>query len=691
MRTAPATADIPRVLSALAAECLKMQPGDLSRQVPLTHYGLDSLATEEFRAAIEHVFDRRLPESVFSNYPDLESLDRYLTLPAAAETPPPDVRGLMLSDAKLPEEIRPLPQAGKSGVHKTVLLTGATGFLGVYLLRSLLVNTGATICCIARSTVRESAAERLHAAMSRYGLWGPAFEPRLTVVEGDLSLPGMGISAENYATLCAEVDAVYHCAATVNWVHSYDMLRRVNVLGTCDLLRLACAQRPKPFHFVSSAAVCYSTWGPLELDESCDVAPFMHGLHLGYAQSKCVAESLVRQAGERGLPVTIHRPSLLAADRVSARANLDDLLSRLIKGIILMGSAPDLDWSLDCCPVDYVADAIVHLTTSQSPPSVSHLLNPSPRHWRELVLWINLFGYPVRLLPYRQWLARLREEASPEHPLRGLVAFFAGEPAGEGGLTLPELYEDPRRSRVRSAATVAALLGSRVGSPGLNARLLDRYFRHYIDAGFLKPTLIAKRPGNTGGEKTLDTAFFNAVMGQNADTPGLLVCAVESVMNEGGHSIISELSSWQHGGTSGIDRYRLSMTHPGEGESFRSVVVKRKAKDEQLVATAGQIAGLCSDKLGEAFRRFGADLGLGGSHLREIGVYRQKDERFRCHAPVLYGARSDSDRADWALVLEDISGLELLNSAENSNSWCPLRMNEQTGNTLILIGISDSY
>ncbi len=157
----------------------------------------------------------------------------------------------------------------------------------------------------------------------------------------------------------------------------------------------------------------------------------------------------------------------------------------------------------------------------------------------------------------------------------------------------------------------------------------------------------------------------------DADTPGLLVCAVESVMNEGGHSIISELSSWQHGGTSGIDRYRLSMTHPGEGESFRSVVVKRKAKDEQLVATAGQIAGLCSDKLGEAFRRFGADLGLGGSHLREIGVYRQKDERFRCHAPVLYGARSDSDRADWALVLEDISGLELLNSAENSNSWCP--------------------
>ena len=87
-----------------------------------------------------------------------------------------------------------------------------------------------------------------------------------------------------------------------------------------------------------------------------------------------------------------------------------------------MGSAPDLDWVLDCCPVDYAADAIVGLTRLRSDSlRAFHLVNPTTRHWREIVLWMNLFGYPIKLDPFRDWLARLKHR-----DLRVFVIFCGG-------------------------------------------------------------------------------------------------------------------------------------------------------------------------------------------------------------------------------------------------------------------------
>jgi thioester reductase-like protein len=82
-------------------------------------------------------------------------------------------------------------------------------------------------------------------------------------------------------------------------------------------------------------------------------------VHLGYAQTKIVAEALVREAGRRGLPIAIYRPSLIAGDTGTGAFNADDLLTLLIRGCIRMGLAPDLDWALDCEPVDVVSAGIL--------------------------------------------------------------------------------------------------------------------------------------------------------------------------------------------------------------------------------------------------------------------------------------------------------------------------------------------
>ena len=163
--------------------------------------------------------------------------------------------------------------------------------------------------------------------------------------------------------------------------------------------------------------------------EGDDMLPHVDRLPLGYAQSKCVAESLARHAAARGLPVRIYRPPLIVGDSQSGASNVDDLVALLVKGCIQMGAAPDLDWTFDAMPVDFVSRAIVRLGRPSHRGRHLHLHHPRPRHWRECVLWMNMFGYPVRLLPYTEWQQRLAVEAnSPHHALHRLRSFFPTPP-----------------------------------------------------------------------------------------------------------------------------------------------------------------------------------------------------------------------------------------------------------------------
>ena len=649
--TQPTPGEQVQWLRRKAARCLQIEPEDVDPSVPLFDYGLDSVAAVEFAAAVEERLGLNIHGSFLIQHP---SLDAILAAARNHSHGTMDTRELLLRDARLPAEIQPQdPQ--RRLPERAVLLTGATGFVGAFLLRSLMEHSSVRIYCLVRGD--EDPAARLQASLLRYGVWQPDLASRITIVPGDLRAPRFGLCEVEWSRLCDRVDVVFHTGAAVNWVTPYAGLRDVNVAGTAETLRLACQGHAKPLHFVSSLSVCYTSQGPESLSETSDPLQYIDGIHLGYAQSKAVSEGLVREAAARGLPVTIHRPGLVTGDTGSGISNLGDVTSALIRGCIQMGSAPDANWLLDTCPVDVLADCIVRSSEAADPgppgrpgPRVHHWTSGSPRCWQELVLWMNLYGHDVTLIPHEAWRHDLARAAlRPDHPLHGLRSFFV-TPRHTDGLTDAERFEKQHRSEVRADATHRRLrrLGRRL--PDIDPALLDRYFASYAERGFLPPVPLARRHPR---QHKFDRAFFAQLLGRE-------LRAVDQLPMSTGDSIITELLSWYGGSRAGLYRYRLT---PADGAAF-TVVLKVKDGDVTTVEVGRRIVEFCIPGLGSAFAAHATCTGIRGAARREVGIYRQQDPRFTRHAQLVHGTGEDLENQEFQVALEDLDGCDILDAAD---------------------------
>ena len=127
-----------------------------------------------------------------------------------------------LSDeVRLDRAITPGTQSAELTDHpRHILLTGATGFLGAFLLRELLDRTAAEVHCLVRAKSTEAGRVRLRQTLQTYSLWHDGLEGRIVPVPGDLGEPTLGVSAAVSADLAATIDVIYHSGAFVNWILS---------------------------------------------------------------------------------------------------------------------------------------------------------------------------------------------------------------------------------------------------------------------------------------------------------------------------------------------------------------------------------------------------------------------------------------------------------------------------------------
>ena len=573
--------------------------------------------------------------------------------------PPETTAGIeeMLEDSLLPADVQPL-RTGASSMQggllqaRHVLMTGATGFIGRWLAKEILAQSEARLTCMVRPG-KEAAIGRLHGVLRDTGLDSREIERRTQVVEGDLRQPGLGLPPAIRDALSGDVDAVCHCAAVVNWVLSYDALKTSSVDATVDLLRIA-APRAVPFHFVSSLAVGSSGPAP-SMESAFDARAYLRGQYLGYGQAKTVAEILVREAGRRGLPVAIYRPSFIAGHSETGAFNQDDILARVVSGCVRMGTAPDLDWTLDCLPVDIAARQIVGCSDRGG---IVHLAHPAPRHWRECVLWMRLYGYDVRLVPYQTWLRQLEEETGPSgdrfHPLRPLRSFFLQRPSGGRSLTLPEIMLE----RNRGTSHAGKEPPGHFCTVKLDAVLLQRYFDAFVDAAVLPPT---PRPAAAVSTSALDVRFFERALGAT-------ITRAEPLGRLSDHSIVSELTSWRSGQSTGLHRYQLRIDD-GPLRGDREVVVKVKPSDRITNEVGEALSRLCSERVGTEYARWSERVGFAAGHVRELALYRQDDERWRRYTPQTLGTLAATDEGIWAIVLESIGSARLRDSVEQPEQW----------------------
>ncbi len=595
-------------------------------------------------------------------------------------TTAPKLAELMHSDALLPGDVFPGGESAVAG--HAVLVTGATGFLGRYIVRELLERPGLDIVCLVRAASVAQARERLRLSLATARVDWSRYQHRLQVLAGAIEQPQLGLDDEAYQGLARQVGGIYHCAADVSWSRGYRRLRASNVLGTLELIRLACSGPLKRVNFVSTISVCFATPGPATIHEGTDMLPYVEQMPLPYAQSKCVAESLLRRAAERGVPVSIVRPALISGDSLSGDANPDDLISALIQGCVVSGAAIDSDWRLDCVPVDYVARVLVTLGASVRPDwEVLNLFNDHSRHWREVVLWMNLYGYPVRLVPHQEWLQRTFERATSPPVLFGYRRFFGAASQRFPGPAPYATYLGNAQQRVRNDVTRQTLATLGVEAPPLDVMLMERYLAHYAAMGVVPRP--ARQRAAVGQGRAASSTLQEAI-GEQLQDRQLTLLDVREQPFASVNGIFNEVTSARLGGHIGIRRYDITVRDAVAGSTRTlGVLLKSKPADTLMEDVLVQVATLCDAELGAHCERFKRDLGLAGCHERELALYELPEPRLQRHMPAVFGTHRDSCSGTWSVAMEYWPAAETVDAA--TTAWTPRQLSG------VLRGLADVH
>lgn len=334
-------------------------------------------------------------------------------------------RSLMSNDRSLaftpPPAALMAPEAMRS-----VLFTGATGFLGPFLLKSLLEQTDAQVHALVRAGDEDEGRKRLWSALAPAAPdLEAAFHRRVIAVPGDLEAPGLGLRAETAAALARDTDTVLHNGALVNYLFSYGRMRAANVGGTNEVLRVAFEGRRKIFNYVSTTFVF--GWATkdvlLESDENVD----MELLDFGYSQSKWAAEQVVLDARRNGLPTRIFRPALVTPSLAGGGEALDITL-RILAFMIRHGVSVRALNQVSFVPADVTAQNIVAL--SRAPETLGktfHVTRDVYVHMGDVMdIITRVTGRQFEFFDLPEFVPEVIRRCTPNDPLFPLLDFLVG-------------------------------------------------------------------------------------------------------------------------------------------------------------------------------------------------------------------------------------------------------------------------
>ena len=500
-----------------AAAALLGLPGEPpTADAHFTDLGGDSLSALTFSTLLFEVFGVEVPVGVMIGpATDLAALATYIeaentsgnTRPTATTIHGAGATEIAAADLRLDRFIdeatlRTAPELPAPVTDpRTVLLTGANGYLGRFLalewLKTLSRNGGRLIALM-RGADPDDAYRRLEQAFDSgdrvlLDEFRRLAAGHLEVVPGDIGEPDLGTDGSTWARLARDVDLIVHPAALVNHKLPYGQLFGPNVVGTAEVIRLAISTRIKPVTYLSTVAVAM---GVPDLIEDGDIRamsprrPIGDGYANGYGNSKWAGEVLLREAHDLcGLPVSVFRSDMILAHSTFAgQVNVPDAFTRLIVSLLQTGLAPGSFYMLDSSgarsrahypglPVDFVAAAITAIGARGTDGFRSYdVMNPHDDgvSLDVFVDWLIDEGADItRIDDYSEWLRRF------ETALRGLPEHHRQRSV----LPLLDAYAAPDRplrgahspTAVFREAVRAAKVGPTQDIPHLGRALIRKY------------------------------------------------------------------------------------------------------------------------------------------------------------------------------------------------------------------------
>ncbi|CAI7622119.1 unnamed protein product [Penicillium glandicola] len=392
--------------------------------------GVTSLQSAQLVGKIKHHTGKTVMLAQIHANPTLESLIALLHSSDEERTSPAQITR-WTQDSHLADDLVSPPdwQSIKEG---QVFLTGATGFVGAYLLHQLLTMPSVRkVACLARSHGHLTANDRIQKALEKYDLWDGRLEitRKIVALDGDLTDVNLGLGEERFTWLSNWASIIFHIGARVNWCEPYEALYEPNVVGTRNIIRLTALGRRKALHYVSSIDA-WSVTGLVnktkQVFEDAPLKPHIGSLpyDMGYAQSQWVADEMVQRARARGIPATIYRPGFVIGDGLRGYGNANDFFARFIVGCIQSRKFPHLPHQrLEYVTVEFVCSAILHIASKTDSLGRSyHLVSPDVTQSvsiDETCGLLNQAGYLVEQVPYQEWLEMIQK--SPGNPLEPMM------------------------------------------------------------------------------------------------------------------------------------------------------------------------------------------------------------------------------------------------------------------------------
>jgi fatty acid CoA ligase FadD9 len=464
-------------VSRAAGALLGAASSDAAPDAQFTDLGGDSLSALTFANLLHDIFGVDVPVGVIvSPASDLAAIAAYVEEQRSGGSKRPtydavhgrDATEVRASDLTLDKFLDEATLAaapslpGPASEVRTVLLTGATGFLGRYLLLEWLERmdlVDGKVITLVRAKDSDAARERLDATFDSgdpklLAHYRELAADHLVVLAGDKGEANLGLEHAIWQQLADTVDLIVDPAALVNHVLPYSQLFGPNVVGTAELIRIALTTRIKPFVYVSTIGVGDQI-EPGKFVEVSDVRQMSavravnDGYANGYGNSKWGGEVLLREAHDlAGLPVSVFRCDMIMADTTYAgQLNVPDMFTRMMLSLVATGVAPNSFYELDAggsrqrahfdgLPVD--ANVVDGYETY-------HVMNPHDDgiSMDTFVDWLIDAGYPIIRVPgYAAWLERfettlralpekqrqasliplLHNYQEPDHPINGSLA-----------------------------------------------------------------------------------------------------------------------------------------------------------------------------------------------------------------------------------------------------------------------------